>query len=38
MLSTTETILNKEAVNADGEYEDIVRFAITDEEWSKQRG
>lgn len=35
---TKETILNKEAVNADGEYEDIVRFAITDEEWSKQRG
>lgn len=28
-----ETILTKEAVNANGEYEDIVRFAITDEEW-----
>ncbi len=29
-----ETILNKEAVNSDGEYEDIVRFSITDEEWN----
>ncbi|SFJ06019.1 Protein N-acetyltransferase, RimJ/RimL family [Treponema bryantii] len=32
-----ETILNKEAVNADGVYEDIVRFAITDEEWRKKK-
>lgn len=30
---TTEAILKDEAVNAEGEYEDIVRFVITDEEW-----
>ena len=30
---TTEAILKEEAVNADGEYEDIVRFVITDKEW-----
>ena len=29
----TEAILKEEAVNADGKYEDIVRFAITDSEW-----
>ena len=34
-----EAILKEEAVNADGEYEDIVRFVITDKEWeySKQK-
>ena len=30
---TTEAILTQEAVNYDGEYEDIVRSAITDKEW-----
>ncbi len=30
---TTEAILKDEAVNADGEYEDIVRFMIIDKEW-----
>ncbi len=29
----TEAILKDEAVNAEGEYEDIVRFVITDKEW-----
>lgn len=32
-----ETILSKEAVNANGEYEDLVRFAITDAEWKKNK-
>ena len=32
---TTEAILKDEAVNADGEYEDIVRFVITENEWSE---
>lgn len=30
---TTEAILKEEAVNANGEYEDIVRFVITRREW-----
>lgn len=30
---TTEAIFKEEAINADGEYEDIVRFVITDKEW-----
>ena len=30
---TTEAILREEAVNADGKYEDIVRFAINEREW-----
>ena len=30
---TTEAILKEEAVSYEGEYEDIVRFAITDKEW-----
>lgn len=30
---TTEAILKEEAINAYGEYEDIVRFAISDKEW-----
>lgn len=30
---TTEAILKEEAVNEEGEYEDIVRFVITDKEW-----
>ena len=30
---STEAILKDEAVNAEGEYEDIVRFVITDKEW-----
>lgn len=30
---TTEAIFKDEAVNAEGEYEDIVRFVITDKEW-----
>ena len=30
---SVETILKEEAVNANGEYEDIVRFVITDKEW-----
>lgn len=30
---TTEAILKEEALSADGEYEDIVRFVITDKEW-----
>lgn len=33
---TIEGILKKEAVGADGRYEDIVRFGITDEEWKGQ--
>ena len=31
---STEAILKEEAVNADGEFEDIVRFVITDKEWA----
>ena len=30
---STEAILKEEAVNAHGEYEDIVRFVITEKEW-----
>lgn len=30
---TTEAILKEEAVNSEDEYEDIVRFVITDKEW-----
>lgn len=30
---TTESILKDEVVNADGDYEDVVRFIITDNEW-----
>jgi len=30
---TTEAILKDEAVNLTGEYEDIVRFAVTSKEW-----
>lgn len=30
---TIESILKEEAINAEGEYEDIVRFVITDKEW-----
>ncbi len=30
---TTEAILKEEALNSEGKYEDIVRFAITDKEW-----
>lgn len=30
---TSEAILKEEAVNADGKYEDIVRFAITERDW-----
>lgn len=30
---TTEAILKEEAVNAEGKYEDIVRFVITKKEW-----
>ena len=30
---TTEAIFKEEAVNTDGEYEDIVRFVITNIEW-----
>ncbi len=30
---TTEAILKDEAKNSDGDYEDIVRFAITDKDW-----
>lgn len=30
---STEAILKEEAINADSEYEDIVRFVITDKEW-----
>ena len=32
---TTEAILKEEAVNANGEYEDIVRFVITRKEWAE---
>lgn len=28
-----EAVLKEEALNSDGEYEDIVRFVITDKEW-----
>lgn len=31
---STEAILKEEALNADGEFEDIVRFAITDKGWN----
>lgn len=31
---STEVILKEEAVNAKGEYEDIVRFVITDKDWN----
>ena len=31
---STEAILKEEAVNANGEFEDIVRFAITDKDWN----
>ena len=31
---TTEAILKEEAISLDGEYEDIVRFVITDKEWN----
>lgn len=34
---STEAILKEEAVNADGEYEDIVRFVITDKEWKNNK-
>lgn len=34
---STEAILKEEAVNADGEYEDIVRFVITDKEWKDNK-
>lgn len=30
---TTEAVLKNEAINSDGEYEDIVRFAVTYDEW-----
>ena len=30
---TIEAVLNDEAINSDGEYEDIVRFSITDMKW-----
>lgn len=30
---TTEAILKEEAVNSEGEYEDIVRFVITNKDW-----
>lgn len=30
---TTEAIFKEEAVNSEDEYEDIVRFVITDKEW-----
>lgn len=30
---TSESILKNEAVNSAGEYEDIVRFVITDQDW-----
>lgn len=30
---TMEAVLREEVINADGEYDDIVRFAITDKEW-----
>lgn len=30
---STEAILKEEAVNSDGEYEDIIRFVIIDREW-----
>lgn len=30
---TTEAIFKEEALSASGEYEDIVRFVITDKEW-----
>ncbi len=32
-----ESILSKEAVNADGEYEDLVRFSITVEDWNNKK-
>ena len=28
-----EAVLKEEALTSDGEYEDIVRFVITDKEW-----
>lgn len=31
---TTEAILKGEALTAEGEYEDIVRFVITKKEWN----
>ena len=31
---STEAILKDEAINSKGEYEDIVRFVITDKEWA----
>ncbi len=31
---TTEAIFREEAVNSDGEFEDIIRFVITDKEWA----
>ena len=31
---STEAILKEEAVNAEGEFEDIVRLVITDKEWA----
>lgn len=30
---TTESIFKDEVINSDGEYEDIVRFSITEDEW-----
>lgn len=30
-----EAIFREEAVNSEGEYEDIIRFAITDKEWKR---
>lgn len=30
---TMEAVLKEEVINSDGEFDDIVRFAITDKEW-----
>lgn len=30
---TMEAVLKEEVINAEGEYDDIVRFAITDKDW-----
>ena len=31
---TTEAILKEEVINEDGEFDDIVRFAVTEKEWA----
>ncbi len=35
---TMEAILKEEVINENGEFDDIVRFAITDSEWKRRKG